>query len=46
MFPLGVPACLSSVIFGAGATSVSVESVAVTAAPDGGFADAVAVLAT
>src|SRR5664280_1634116 len=44
--PDGVPACLSSVIFGADTTGVSTESGAVTALPVGDVPDAVAVLAT
>ena len=46
MFPVGVPACLSSVSDGAAVIVVSVESVAVTAVPVGGIAEPVAVLGT
>ena len=42
----GMPACLSSVIFGADATGVSTESAAVTLPPVGEVPDAVAVFAT
>ena len=44
--PVGVPACLSTVTLGAARMIVSVESVAYTLPPDGGFAWTVAVLAT
>ncbi len=44
--PVGMPACLSKLRLGLAATSVSVESVAVTGDPVGGVPDAVAVLAT
>ena len=46
VIPLGVPACLCSVIAGTLAMPVSVESVAGTVVPDGGVALAVAVFAT
>ena len=46
LVPLGVPACLSCVTLGCAGISVSVLSIAVTGTPEGGVAEAVAVLAT
>ena len=44
--PLGAPACLSRVMLGVDGMSVSFEPVAVTAGPDGGRAEAVAMFGT